>query len=49
MGRGGRPFGEGILPLKQMVESLRRRDPDTLFCLEMITRGPYSTRLIADG
>ncbi len=34
------PFGEGVLNLKQMVQSLRERDPNMLFCLEMITRDP---------
>ena len=34
------PFGEGIVNLKQHVETLRQKDPNMLFCLEMITRDP---------
>src|SRR5271165_2155411 len=34
------PFGEGILDLAGMVKKLRERDPNMLFCLEMITRDP---------
>jgi sugar phosphate isomerase/epimerase len=42
------PFGEGILDLKQMVESLRQRDPEILFCLEMITRDPLKIPVFTD-
>ena len=34
------PMGEGMLDLKQMVASLRERNPNMLFELEMITRDP---------
>jgi sugar phosphate isomerase/epimerase len=34
------PFGEGILDLKQMVQVLRKTDPNMIFDLEMITRDP---------
>jgi sugar phosphate isomerase/epimerase len=33
-------FGEGIVNLRQTVDTLRQRDPNILFCLEMITRDP---------
>jgi len=34
------PLGEGILELKQMVDTLRRAAPKARFTLEMITRDP---------
>jgi sugar phosphate isomerase/epimerase len=34
------PFGEGILDLKQIVQILRKTDPNMIFDLEMITRDP---------
>ncbi len=34
------PLGEGILPLREMVDVLRRARPDVDLCLEMITRDP---------
>ena len=34
------PLGEGVLDLKSMVETLRARDANMLFCLEIITREP---------
>ena len=40
------PFGEGILNLKQMVDALRQRDPNMLFCLEMITRDPLKVPVL---
>jgi sugar phosphate isomerase/epimerase len=42
------PFGEGVLNLKQMVQTLRRRDPEMLFCLEMITRDPLKVPVFTD-
>jgi len=42
------PFGEGVLNLKQMVQTLRQRDPDMLFCLEMITRDPLKIPVFTD-
>ena len=34
------PLGEGILDLKQIVRTLRAKDPGMIFNLEMITRDP---------
>jgi 3-oxoisoapionate decarboxylase len=34
------PMGEGILDLKQFVQTLRKTDPNMIFNLEMITRDP---------
>lgn len=34
------PLGEGILPLADMMERLKRANPSIHFCLEMITRDP---------
>ena len=34
------PMGEGFLDLKQMVQILRKKDPNMIFELEMITRDP---------
>ena len=42
------PFGEGILNLKQMVDKLRERDPEMMFCLEMITRDPLKIPVFTD-
>ena len=42
------PFGEGILDLKQRVQTLRERDPNMLFCLEMITRDPLKIPVLTD-
>jgi sugar phosphate isomerase/epimerase len=42
------PFGEGVLNLKQMVDTLRQRDPEMLFCLEMITREPLKVPVLTD-
>jgi sugar phosphate isomerase/epimerase len=42
------PFGDGFLELKQMVETLRQRDPEMLFCLEMITRDPLKIPVFTD-
>jgi sugar phosphate isomerase/epimerase len=42
------PFGDGILNLKQMVDTLRKKDPDMLFCLEMITRDPLKVPVFTD-
>ncbi len=42
------PFGEGVLNLKQMVNTLRARDPEILFCLEMITRDPLKIPVFTD-
>jgi sugar phosphate isomerase/epimerase len=42
------PFGEGVIHLKQWVQTLRERDPDMLFCLEMITRDPLKIPVFTD-
>ncbi|HXE80876.1 MAG TPA: TIM barrel protein [Vicinamibacterales bacterium] len=34
------PLGSGLLPLAEMIATLRRSKPDLHFCLEMITRDP---------
>jgi 3-oxoisoapionate decarboxylase len=41
-------FGDGVLNLKQMVQTLRQRDPNMLFCLEMITRDPLKIPVFTD-
>lgn len=42
------PFGEGVIDLKQWVQTLRTRDPNMLFCLEMITRDPLKIPVFTD-
>ena len=42
------PFGDGIVDLKQRVQTLRQRDPEMLFCLEMITRDPLKIPVFTD-
>ncbi len=42
------PFGEGVIDLKQWVRTLRERDPNMLFCLEMITRDPLKIPVFTD-
>jgi len=34
------PLGTGVLPLAQMIDTLRRVRPDVHLCLEMLTRDP---------
>ena len=41
-------MGEGILDLKQMVQTLRQKDPDMPFYLEMITRDPLKIPVFTD-
>ncbi len=41
-------FGEGIINLNKRVETLRSRNPDMLFCLEMITREPLKVPVFTD-
>ena len=43
------PFGEGVIDLKSRVAQLRRKDPNMLFCLEMITRDPLKVPVFTDG
>jgi sugar phosphate isomerase/epimerase len=42
------PLGEGVLDLKSMVDTLRARDPNMLFCLEIITREPLQIPVFTD-
>jgi sugar phosphate isomerase/epimerase len=42
------PLGQGIINLKQRVDALRSKDPDMLFCLEMITRDPLKIPVFTD-
>jgi sugar phosphate isomerase/epimerase len=42
------PFGEGVLNLRQMVQTLREKDPNMLFCLEMITRDPLKVPVFTE-
>jgi sugar phosphate isomerase/epimerase len=42
------PFGDGVLNLKAMVQALRERDPNMLFCLETITREPLKIPVFTD-
>lgn len=41
-------FGDGIVDLGQMVKTLQQRDPNMLFCLEMITRDPLKIPVFKD-
>ena len=41
-------FGEGIINLNKRVETLRSKNPDMLFCLEMITRNPLKVPVFTD-
>lgn len=42
------PFGRGVTDLRAMVAALRKRDPNMLFCLEMITRDPLRIPVFTD-
>jgi sugar phosphate isomerase/epimerase len=42
------PFGDGLSNLKGMVQTLRERDPNMLFCLETITREPLKIPVFTD-
>jgi len=42
------PLGEGVLQLKQIVETIRRARPATRFTLEMITRDPLEVPCLTD-
>jgi len=42
------PFGHGVTNLLRMVRDLRKRDPNMLFCLEMITRDPLKIPVFTD-
>jgi 3-oxoisoapionate decarboxylase len=42
------PFGDGLSNLKGMVQVLRERDPNMLFCLETITREPLKIPVFTD-
>jgi 3-oxoisoapionate decarboxylase len=41
-------FGEGVIPLKETVDTLRRKNPKMLFLLEMITRDPLKVPVLTD-
>ena len=41
-------MGEGFLDLKQIVQTLRQKDPNMLFYLEMITRDPLQVPIFTD-
>jgi sugar phosphate isomerase/epimerase len=42
------PFGQGVIDLKARIAQLRRKDPQMLFCLEMITRDPLKVPVFSD-
>jgi sugar phosphate isomerase/epimerase len=42
------PFGEGVIDLKRRVDQLRTKNPNLLFCLEMITRDPLKIPVFTD-
>ena len=42
------PFGDGFLDLKKMVDTLRQKDPNMPFDLEMITRDPLKVPIFTD-
>ncbi len=42
-------FGDGIVDLRQMVDTLQKRDPDMIFALEMITRDPLKIPVYKDS
>jgi 3-oxoisoapionate decarboxylase len=42
------PFGQGVIDLKDRVAQLRKKDPNMLFCLEMITRDPLKIPMFTD-
>ncbi len=42
------PFGEGVIDLKKRVAQVRAKDPNLLFCLEMITRDPLKVPVLTD-
>jgi sugar phosphate isomerase/epimerase len=42
-------FGDGIVDLRPMVDTLQRRDPNMIFALEMITRDPLKIPVYKDS
>jgi sugar phosphate isomerase/epimerase len=42
------PFGQGVIDLKKRIAQLRAKDPNMLFCLEMITRDPLKVPVFTD-
>ena len=42
------PFGQGIVDLKAIVQTLQARDPSMIFALEMITRDPLKIPVYTD-
>ncbi len=43
---GDIPLGQGCLPLKEIVQLLRREKPDLHFSLELITRDPLKVPVL---
>lgn len=43
------PLGEGLLPLAEMIATLRKHRPDVPMCLEMLTRDPLRVPYKTDG
>jgi sugar phosphate isomerase/epimerase len=41
-------FGQGVVNLRNMIDTLRTKDPNMLFCLEMITRDPLKIPVFTD-
>ena len=42
------PLGQGVINLKHRVEVLRKKDPEMLFCIEMITRDPLKVPVFTE-
>ncbi len=42
------PLGQGVINLRERVAQLRRKDPNMLFCIEMITRDPLKIPIFTD-
>ncbi len=43
------PFGDGVINLRERIGQLRRKDPNMLFCLEMITRDPLKIPVFTEA
>jgi Sugar phosphate isomerases/epimerases len=41
-------FGQGVIDLPHTIATLRAKDPNMLFCLEMITRDPLKVPVLTD-
>ncbi|MGH9723421.1 MAG: sugar phosphate isomerase/epimerase family protein [Bryobacteraceae bacterium] len=42
-------FGDGFLKLAPIVQTLQQKDPNMIFCLEMITRDPLKIPIFKDS